>query len=193
MGSHLRNGFDYTLTQKKMVLGRSYFIAGSGRWGIPIRKTVYDDLEQPIGVMTAGIGIDGVFKIYTEDLSLGDYNSVMLIRDHDQFVQFQSSKHETPKSVYEAPLPPSFLQSIVEKITQKYNISMKEIKENGEIYDVEASSIDGNLVQIAVKYDPHYELWILSQIDHSQITHEFIQSFISYVLILIIAHIILSI
>ncbi|WP_041959637.1 bifunctional diguanylate cyclase/phosphodiesterase [Sulfurospirillum arsenophilum] len=186
-----KDSFDYTLTQNKMVLGRTYFIAGSGRWGIPIRKTVYDDFAQPIGVMTAGLGIEGAFKIYTENLSLGDYNTVTLIRDHDQFVQFQSSNHETPKNLYEAPLANHFLHNIIESITQKYNISAEEIKQKSEIFDVEMAHNDGRSVQLALKYDPRYELWILSEVEHSQIVRDFIQNFILYVLTLIIVHTVL--
>ena len=186
-----RESFDYTLTQKKMVLGRTYFIAGSGRWGIPIRKTVYDDVGHALGVMTAGIGIEGAFKIYTEDLSLGSYNTVTLIRDRDQFIQFQSSNHETPKNFYETPLAKDFLKNVLERIKQKYAISIETIKQNNQIYDVEISPPEGKLLQISLKYDARYELWILSQVDHSQIMYDFIQSVLSYVFIFIIVHTIL--
>jgi len=124
-----KESFDYTLSQTKMVLGRTYFIAGSGRWGIPIRKTVFDDAGKALGVMTAGLGIEGAFKLYTENLSLGDYNSVTLIRDRDQFVQFQSSNHEVSKTLYETPLPNNFLQNALKSITQKYAISLEEVKQ----------------------------------------------------------------
>jgi len=186
-----RDSFDYTLTQKKMVLGRTYYIAGSGRWGIPIRRTVYDELGKAIGVMTAGLGIEGAFKIYTDNLSLGDYNTVTLIRDHDHFVQFQSSNHKTPKNIYEATLPNHFLQNILESISQKYNISSEILKQKSEIYTLETSSMDGTRVQIALKYDPRYELWILSEVEHSQIMHDFIQNFLMYAFIFIVLHCIL--
>jgi len=186
-----RESFDYTLTQQKMVLGRTYFIAGSGRWGIPIRKTIFDDLHHPIGVMTAGIGIEGAFKLYTEDIALGDYNTVTLIRNHDHFVQFRSSNQETPKNLYESPLPSYFLQTILESVQQKYAISMNDIRQKNAIYDVEASFSDGKHEQIAIKYDSRYELWILSQVDHAQIMRDFVRSFLSYTLILIVVHSIL--
>lgn len=47
-------------------------------------------------------------------------------------------------------------------ISHKYTISLEEMKQKGEIYAVETSSIDGKRIQIALKYDPRYELWILS-------------------------------
>ena len=186
-----RDSFDYTLTQEKMVLGRSYFIAGSGRWGIPIRKTIYNDSGQAIGVMTAGLGIEGAFKIYTENLTLGDYNTVTLIRDRDKFVQFKSSNKEIPKKLYESPLPYDFLHTMIESISQKYHISLEEIIEKNKIYDVEIPSSDGKLVQIALKYDSRYELWILSEVEHSQIMHDFIQTFLMYAFIFIVVHCIL--
>jgi diguanylate cyclase (GGDEF)-like protein len=186
-----KDSFDYTMTQEQMVLGRTYFIAASGRWGIPIRKSVHNNEGKVIGVMTAGLAIEGAFKIFTENLSIGDYNKVMLIRDRDQFVQFQSSQTETPKNLYETPLPNNFFNTLLSDIAQKYRISIDEMKQNPEIYELITSNANGKRVQISLKYDPRYELWILSEIDHSQLVKEFVESFTSYVFVFIIVHVIL--
>lgn len=186
-----KESFDYTLSQEKMVLGRTYFIAASGNWGIPIRKSVHNPEGKVIGVMTAGLAIEGAFKIFTENLTLGDYNKVMLIRDRDQFVQFQSSNAETPKELYEAPLPNDFFNALLGRLVQKYQISIEEMKQKPEIYELEMPNAMGKHVQISLKYDPRYELWILSEIDHAKITDDFIENFIIYVLIFITLHVIL--
>ncbi len=186
-----KDSFDYTMTQEKMVLGRTYFIAASGHWGIPIRKSIFDHEGKRVGVMTAGLAIEGAFKIFTENLSLGEYNKVTLIRNRDQFVQYQSSNHETPKNLYEKPLQDNFLMSILDTVMRKYHVSIDEIKQKPEIYTIETTSIDDKSVQMALKYEPRYELWILSEIDHNQIVDDFIESFISYVLIFVIVHVIL--
>ena len=186
-----KDSFDYTMTQEKMVLGRTYFIAASGHWGIPIRKSIFDHEGKRVGVMTAGLAIEGAFKIFTENLSLGEYNKVTLIRNRDQFVQYQSSNHETPKNLYEKPLQNNFLMSILDTVMRKYHVSIDEIKQQPEIYTIETTSIDDKSVQMALKYEPRYELWILSEIDHNQIVDDFIESFISYVLIFVIVHVIL--
>ena len=186
-----KDSFDYTMTQEKMVLGRTYFIAASGHWGIPIRKSIFDHEGKRIGVMTAGLAIEGAFKIFTENLSLGEYNKVTLIRNRDQFVQYQSSNHETPKNLYEKPLQTNFLMSILDTVMRKYHVSIDEIKQKPEIYAIETISTDDKSVQMALKYEPRYELWILSEIDHNQIVDDFIESFISYVLIFVIVHVIL--
>lgn len=186
-----KDSFDYTMTQEKMVLGRTYFIAASGHWGIPIRKSIFDHEGKRVGVMTAGLAIEGAFKIFTENLSLGEYNKVTLIRNRDQFVQYQSSNHETPKNLYEKPLQNNFLMSILDTVMRKYHVSIDEIKQQPEIYTIETISIDDKSVQMALKYEPRYELWILSEIDHNQIVDDFIESFISYVLIFVIVHVIL--
>lgn len=186
-----KDSFDYTITQEKMVLGRTYFIAGSGRWGIPIRKSIHNAEGKVIGVMTAGLAIEGAFKIFTENLSLGDYNKVMLIRDRDQFVQFQSSNHEISKDLYEKPLPNNFLNVILEKVIHQTHLSTEEIKQKLEIYHVEVTRSDGKVVQIVLKYNPRYELWVISEIDHAQITQDFIENFMIYLFIFIIVHIIL--
>lgn len=186
-----KDSFDYTMTQEKMVLGRTYFIAASGRWGIPIRKSIYNDQGKIVGVMTAGLAIEGAFKIFTENLSFGEYNKVTLIRDRDQFVQFQSSNNETPKNLYEKPFPNHFLNTLLENVVQEHHVSIETIKQNREIYGLEIAHPDGKMVQIALKYDPRYELWVLSEIDHEQIVNEFVESFMSYVLIFVIVHAIL--
>ena len=186
-----KDSFDYTMTQDKMVLGRTYFIAASGRWGIPIRKSIFNDEGKRIGVMTAGLAIEGAFKIFTENLSLGAYNKVTLIRDRDQFVQFQSSKGETPKNLYEKPFSNHLLMTILETVMSKYNVSMEEIKQKRDIYNLETTYPDGNSVQIALKYDPRYELWVLSEVNHAQIVNDFVESFISYVLVFVIVHAVL--
>jgi len=186
-----KDSFDYTMTQEKMVLGRTYFIAASGHWGIPIRKSIFDHEGKRVGVMTAGLAIEGAFKIFTENLSLGEYNKVTLIRNRDQFVQYQSSNHETPKNLYEKPLQNNFLMSILDTVMRKYHVSIDEIKQKPEIYTIETISMDNKSVQMALKYEPRYELWILSEIDHNQIVDDFIESFISYVLIFVIVHVIL--
>ncbi len=186
-----KDSFDYTMTQDKMVLGRTYFIAASGRWGIPIRKSIFNDEGKRIGVMTAGLTIEGAFKIFTENLSLGAYNKVTLIRDRDQFVQFQSSKDETPKNLYEKPFSNHLLMTILETVMNKYHISMEEIKQKRDIYDLETTYPDGKSVQIALKYDPRYELWVLSEVNHAQIVNDFIESFMSYVLVFVIVHAVL--
>lgn len=186
-----KDSFDYTMTQSKMVLGRTYFIAASGRWGIPIRKSIFNEEGQRVGVMTAGLAIEGAFKIFTENLSLGEYNKVTLIRDRDQFVQYQSSNEETPKNLYEKPLPNNFLMMVLDTVMRKYHISIDEIKQKREIYTVEIPSLDDKYVQMALKYEPRYELWILSQINSQKIIDDFVESFISYVLIFIIVHVIL--
>lgn len=186
-----KDSFDYTMTQDKMVLGRTYFIAASGRWGIPIRKSIFNDEGKRIGVMTAGLAIEGAFKIFTENLSLGAYNKVTLIRDRDQFVQFQSSKDETPKNLYEKPFSNHLLMTILETVMNNYNVSMEEIKQKRDIYNLETTYPDGNSVQIALKYDPRYELWVLSEVNHAQIVNDFIESFMSYVLVFVIVHAVL--
>jgi hypothetical protein len=111
-----QDSFDYTLSQNKMVLGRSYFIPGGGRWGIPIRKTVFDNNGRTLGVMTAGLSIEGAFKLFSENLSLGKYNKVTFIRDRDHFVQYQSSMNATPKEVYASALPETLFNAILQNI-----------------------------------------------------------------------------
>ena len=186
-----KDSFDYTMTQNKMVLGRTYFIAASGRWGIPIRKSIFDEDGKRVGVMTAGLAIEGAFKIFTENLSLGEYNKVTLIRDRDQFVQYQSSNDETPKNLYEKPLPNNFLMMVLDTVMRKYHISLETIKQQREIYTIEMTSPENKPVQIALKYDPRYELWVLSEINSEKIINDFIESFMSYVLVFVIVHVIL--
>ncbi|WP_245600594.1 bifunctional diguanylate cyclase/phosphodiesterase [Sulfurospirillum arcachonense] len=186
-----KDSFEYTMTQKKMVLGRSYFVAASGRWGIPIRKSIYDKDGTLAGVMTAGLAIEGAFKIFTENLSIGDYNKVMLIRDRDQYLQYESSSHETPKELYQTPLPHNFMDNILTTISQKYGIPFNEIKQKPIIYELNVANEVGKLVKATLKYNPRYELWILSEVDHDKIISDFKGIFFGYIFVFIFIHIIL--
>ena len=175
-----RESFDYTLTQEKMVLGKTYFIAASGRWGIPIRKTVFDEItKKPLGVMTAGLGIEGAFKIYTDNVSLGDFNKITLIRDKDQFVQFQSSNDELSKKLFDAPIADQFLEKLLKRVMKKYDISHDKLKLSRDIYTIESFDTKEGTIQSVLKYDPRYELWIVSEVNHSQIIQDFTKSFLS--------------
>lgn len=176
-----------------MVLGRTYYIAASGRWGIPIRKSVVDDSGTISGVMTAGLGIEGAFKIYTDSLSLGEYNKVTLIRERDHFVQFQSASREISKEIYENPLPEAFLNALMDAIVQRYAVSKDDIKTSGRIYTASARDVTGENIQFALKYEPRYALWILSDIDETQITREFMNHFFIYILLFVGVHVVLFI
>ena len=176
-----------------MVLGRTYYIAASGRWGIPIRKSVVDDSGTITGVMTAGLGIEGTFKIYTDSLSLGEYNKVTLIRERDHFVQFQSASREISKEIYENPLPEAFLNALMDAIVQRYAVSKDDIKTSGRIYTASARDVTGENIQFALKYEPRYALWILSDIDETQITREFMNHFFGYILLFVGVHVVLFI
>lgn len=186
-----QDSFDYTLTQSKMVLGRSYFIPGGGRWGIPIRKTVYDANHHALGVMTAGLSIEGAFKLFSENLSLGKYNKVTFIRDRDKFVQYQSSMNSTSKEVYASALPDTFFNAILQNITQNYGVSLEAIKSDQRIYLAKVPNTQGHTEQMAIKYDPRYELWTLSQIDSQQIVDDFMESFYLFIFIFALANTIL--
>ncbi len=129
-----QDSFDYTLTQDKMVLGRTYFIPGGGRWGIPIRKTIFNGGGKPLGVMTAGLSIEGAFKLFAEELSLGEHNTVMFVRERDGYVQYYSSLQEISKEVYDAPLPQEFLDGIVVQIGQNDGVSYEQMKESNRIF-----------------------------------------------------------
>jgi len=179
-----KDSFDYTLTQNKMVLGRTYFIPGGERWGIPIRKTIFDKMGNAKGVMTAGLNIEGSFRLFSENISLGKYNQVSFLRNHDKFVQYRSSNTIVPKKTYDSAVLENFFDTIIDKLTIENNISLDELKKSRNIYLTEAYDTKQKaLEQIAIKYDPRYELWTLSNIDHKQIDEDFIKNFAIYVLI----------
>lgn len=181
-----QDSFDYTLTQDKMVLGRTYFIPGGGRWGIPIRKTIFNGGGKPLGVMTAGLSIEGAFKLFAEELSLGEHNTVMFVRERDGYVQYYSSLQEISKEVYDAPLPQEFLDGIVVQIGQNDGVSYEQMKESNRIFFADVLSPQGVVEQIALKYEPRYELWVVSRIDHARIERDFFESFTVYLFVFLV-------
>lgn len=186
-----KDSFDYTLTQKKMVLGRTYYILGGERWGIPIRKTIFDKKGNPQGVMTAGLKIEGAFRLFSENISLGTHNQVTFLRDKDQFIQYRSRSAIVPKKTYESAFLQNFLKTTMRKLTNEKNISLQDIKESQKIYLTEVYDESQKIFeQVAIKYDPRYELWTISSIEHKQLVDDFIENFSIYLFIFFLINII---
>jgi diguanylate cyclase (GGDEF)-like protein len=181
-----QDSFEYTLTQNKMVLGRTYYILGGGRWGIPIRKAIFNENGKALGVMTAGLGIEGAFKLFTDEISFGAHNEVMFVRERDKFIQYHSSEQAISTKTYSTPLPQRFFDEIIKNITKNYDITSKNIKTDRKIYILDAYDYQGVLKQVAIKYCPRYELWVISQIDHGRIEKDFFETFFAYVLLYLV-------
>jgi diguanylate cyclase (GGDEF)-like protein len=186
-----KDSFEYTLTQRKMVLGRTYYIPGGARWGIPIRKAIFDKDGNPKGVMTAGLNIEGAFRLFSENISLGTFNQVTFLRDRDKFVQYRSRSATVPKETYESAFLQNFFSAITKKLTIEKNVSLQNIKKSQKIYLTEVYDESQKILeQVAIKYDPRYELWTISSINHKQLVDDFIENFSIYLFIFFLINII---
>ena len=182
-----QDSFLYALTQNKMVLGRTYFMKALNEWVIPVRQTIRDRDGTIKGMMTAGLRIKGVFKLFSDNLHLGEFNKVSFIREKDRYIQFRSSPDDTSFDFYKEPISESDYQQSLDTISKKYNLSQEAIKQSKTIFTYELKQ-KNNTLQTVVKYDPRFEIWTVSEINHNQIQKEFIVTFLWYVFIFILIH-----
>jgi diguanylate cyclase (GGDEF)-like protein len=97
----------------------------------------------------------------------------------------------TPKEVYASALPETLFNAILQNIEHTYGVSLETIKSNQHIYLANVLNTQGKREQMAIKYDPRYELWTLSQIDSQQIFDDFMESFYLFIFIFAVANTIL--
>lgn len=107
-----KDSFNRALMSDKMVLGRSYFYKPANDWVIPIRKAIRDKQGNVIVVMTAGLRLKGASKLLSDELTMGGFNDIALIRDQDHYVQFQSSIHEDLDKIYNTPISQEIFEQI---------------------------------------------------------------------------------
>ena len=166
-----KDSFNHSLTSHNMVLGRTYFHKTLNSLIIPIRKSIYDENNNVIAVMTAGINVSKSFDFLTEVTT-----DITIFRDFDNYRQFTTFNDDKSYNFYKKPLQKEFLEQIYKKIEKKYKKSIDEIKnkelsisfESKRYYDL------ANLTNSAV-YLKKYELWIISNMSLEVIQYEILK------------------
>lgn len=170
-----RESFFYALGKDKMVLGRTYFMQAYGEWGIPIRRTIFNEQGDVVGLMTAGLRLKGTARIFDQPLHWGKYHEVMLIRDFDNYVQYYSGDKNNFDTIYNHPVERALLNQLFEGIVAKYNCSLDDLKA-AEKPHVLILKVKGETKQFVLRYDRYFELWTVSSIQGTKIHAVFLKT-----------------
>ncbi|MBP0047569.1 EAL domain-containing protein [Marinobacterium sp. AK62] len=174
-----------------MVLGRTYYLEAQGAWIIPIRKALRDASGQVIAVMTGGLQQGTGDSVFGRKLHDGPYDSVMLFREVDGYIQYMSRDEISP-TIYSSPWTTMEQRRLNrEEFEQDLGMSVAEVKRSDDAIAV-TTQRRGERFMTAAIFNPRYQLWVISETRLKPIWSDFFSTFIQYVLIfLVIAAILL--
>lgn len=172
-----RYSFQKALDSKKMVIGRTSFFKPTDEWIIPIRKAIRDENGTVLGVMTAGIK-NGKENSYFKKFKLSPEKNVIIIKDFDDkkkiyrqyYSNFETISNE---EMYNVEVPIRILSAFSKELKEKYNISIEDLQKSSHVCSVEGMDAFGKEKIAAITYDKNHNLWIIVNINKSEVINEF--------------------
>jgi diguanylate cyclase (GGDEF)-like protein len=167
-----KESFKYTLNSSKMIIGRTYFITQINNFIIPLRKAIRDKNNKVIAVMTVAIDLDKGFDFFIKNKKHDLLHETFIFRSFDYYFQIAQKRDASNTKIYNYKIPKKLIESAIDNVSKKYNMSIDEIKNTQIVTTVEEHSAKRNVIASSV-YINRYELWITSQfpikIMHNQI------------------------
>ena len=185
-----RESFLLALKSNRMVLGRTYYMEAVGEWLIPIRKAIRDKQGHTLGVMTAGLRINGASRLFNSALHMGEFNRVTLIRGQDAYPQLHSSEAADMQLDYEKMVSRGILERAFYSMELETGLSIEQIKAQEIITPFRVRLSQWTSVG-AARFDRKYNLWVVSEIKLKKIIDDFFDTFSIYFLVFIIGQIII--
>jgi diguanylate cyclase len=174
-----KDSFQYALTTKKMVIGRTYY---GPRLIIPARKSIHSSDGDLLGVMTGALRLDSKNGIFHKGIILGDFNKIAIIRQRDRYFQYISD-FATNKDFHKFPISKTEYFSFLERLDFTKNAS--NYQQNG-IEFVRFSHDSSGMVRGIAFYHPRYEFWLTSEIEESFLIGVFMNVFSGYLFVFVI-------
>ncbi len=157
-----KDSFIQTLQSQHMVVGRTYFHKTLNALIIPIRKRIVNEKGETLAIMTAGINVQKSFDYIT--LNEHNIHNTTIFRDRDYFQQLFFSRDKKYQTLYDKPLPRRFVENVIKKVEEKYNLSIEEIKTNETMVTVDyIRYADKSPIMMSALYINRYGLWSLSE------------------------------
>ena len=189
-----KNSFKEALQTNKMVLGRTYYVKGIGKWVIPLRKSIFDKEGNVLGVVTTGLQIDDD-KSLLDKIHLSETDVITIVKDFDydkkmyrQFVNRIDLLNVSYAEVYNDPIDEALVASVIAIIKEKYNISMQELRQFGRTISFEGRDNWGKDVVTGMLYDSKYQLWVLVRTESSVMNTEVRKMFLIYLFIFLLSY-----
>ena len=147
---------------------------------MPIRKTIRDKEGQPAFVITLLLKINGVFDHFLESIHHKQNLMVTIIRDSDNYQQFNSRGKIDPKKYYLEPFPKHVMENVYTTIFDNVGITPQELKRDEPLVSFVYQHIDTNRYLASLKYNKTYKLWIVVHTQLEAIFKDFLQTFLLY-------------
>ena len=113
-----RSSFEKIFKNKRLTLGRTYFMPELGKWVIPMRIPIFDKEGRIALVMTAGIDLEYAKSPWKLD-SIDSPVDNVLVGDENYFIYASKATKENMDAIYNFPLPKKTLGQINVKELRK--------------------------------------------------------------------------
>ena len=185
-----KDDFKKVLSSKEMLVGRTYYFPAVKEWVIPLRKAIYDDYGNILGVMTSGLK-NSKNNNYLDSIKLSKNKNIVIFLDSTAKVglyriYFGNAKNISSENLYSTPVPSKIYQAVLQNIKQKYNYDIDDLRKQEVSVSFESSDILGNDNITALIYDKNYKLWIMVDLNQSAVWDEFFESSLIYTALFVI-------
>lgn len=185
-----RDSFKQALASDSMVLGRTYFMDALNEWLIPIRKAIRDEQGNVLAVMTAGLRIKGASRFFSNQIHMGSYNRVSLIRAHDYYPQYHSSDGEDMALVYTQPVKQEPIKRAIESMLRQSGMTLAALKETEGTVSFQIRTAGWKSIGVA-RFDNKYQLWTVSEVKLTKVYEDFFESFLYYLVFFIFGQLVI--
>lgn len=155
--------FQYTLHSSKMIIGRTYFQKQLNNFIVPIRKSIRDENNNIIAVMTMGIDLESGFDFFMKNNDTDLVHETFLFRDFDHYFQIAPKVHSSNTEIYDYKIPKDVVEFEIMAISKRYNMTLEEIKDKQIITTTESFN-EKRYVMASSIYLKRHELWLTSQL-----------------------------
>jgi len=180
-----RESFLQALSSESMVIGRTYFVDALGAWVIPIRKALRSETGEVVAVMTAGMRLDGSNSVFGKTLHDGEFDTVMLFRESDGYVQFMSAEGIGPQQYSQIRVPLNERERNWAAFEKDLGPSVEDVMQRSESVVVRTRRRGEDYLTAAVS-NSRYELWGISETRLTPLYREFLESLMVYLLIFLV-------
>jgi len=164
--------FREALASEHMVIGRAYRMPALNEWVVPLRKAVRNAQGEVLGVMTAGLALDGADPFFGEELFIGLRNVIQIVRGSDLYPLHWASSIARPDGYFGAPIPRDYYENAVASAERLSGLGIEQIKASGRPVHYWVVNALGPHFGTAA-YDPVYDYWVLTQTHRNQLMGDF--------------------
>jgi diguanylate cyclase (GGDEF)-like protein len=182
-----RASFVEALQSSRMVFGRTYFSTEVKRWVMPVRKSVHNAKGNPLFVMTTLLKPTHVYDALINTVRLKENLVVYVIRDSDFYPQYSSEATQDYAKAYNTPFPKTFVNAIYETIFDTYQLTPAVLKRDEVLVSFIYKHTDDQRYLASLKYDKQYNLWTVAHTKLQTIIRDFLQSFMWYIVVYLLA------